>query len=241
MEWKFGINYGKPSNCFGCASAAVEHCITLLRALVTNTNLRHVLCSQGMIQELIDFNLRRGTLHVRSEVRSLLCLLTKDNRRETEEMNNIIMTHISAADEGHLFNPDLGSSVRHEILLLANSLKQEDTCWEFRVRCVMRLFLMGMSEMQLKQPVIMECVTLPCLRILEHLIRPDKSQIAKDGSQEEPPVSAVMALPPELHVNSAEWLTGNQKYSYQNWQKMSASPTSSAADDTNSREERRNY
>ena len=37
---------GKPSNCFGCASAAVEHCITLLRALVTNTNLRHILCSQ---------------------------------------------------------------------------------------------------------------------------------------------------------------------------------------------------
>jgi len=28
-----------------------------------------------------------------------------------------------------------GSSVRHEILLLANSLKQEDSCWELRVRC----------------------------------------------------------------------------------------------------------
>ncbi|XP_053374331.1 E3 ubiquitin-protein ligase UBR4-like [Mercenaria mercenaria] len=133
---------GKPSHCFGSASAAVEHCITLIRALVTNTNLRHILCSQGMIQELIDFNMRQATLHVRS----LLCLLTKDNRRGTGKMNNIIMTHISAAVKGHLSNPDLGSSVRHEILLLANSLKQEDTCWEFRVRCVMRLFLMGMSE-----------------------------------------------------------------------------------------------
>ncbi|XP_053398458.1 E3 ubiquitin-protein ligase UBR4-like isoform X2 [Mercenaria mercenaria] len=164
-----------------------------------------------MIQELIDFSLRRGTLHVRSEVRSLLCLLIKDNRCGTEEMNNIIMTHTSAAVKGHLSNPDLGSSVRHEILLLANSLKQEDTCWEFRVRCVMRLFLMGI---QLKQPVIMESVTLPCLRILQHLIRPDKSQIAKDGSQEEPPVNVVMALPPKLHLNSAEWLAGNQ-----NWRK----------------------
>ena len=36
----------KPSNCFGCASAAVEHCITLLRALVTNPNMRQILCSQ---------------------------------------------------------------------------------------------------------------------------------------------------------------------------------------------------
>jgi E3 ubiquitin-protein ligase UBR4 len=66
-----------------------------------------------MIQELIDFNLRRGTLHVRSEVRSLLCLLTKDNRRGTEEMNNIIMTRISAAVKGHLSNPDLVSKKKN--------------------------------------------------------------------------------------------------------------------------------
>ena len=60
-----------------------------------------------MIQELIDHNLRHGALHVRSEVRSLLCLLTKDNRRGTEEMNNIVMTRIAAAVKGHLSNPDL--------------------------------------------------------------------------------------------------------------------------------------
>jgi len=42
----FGCYSGKSSNCFGCASAAVEHCVTLLRALVTNTNLRQILCSQ---------------------------------------------------------------------------------------------------------------------------------------------------------------------------------------------------
>jgi len=29
----------------------------------------------------------------------------------------------------------------------------------------------------------------------------------------------VMALPPDLHVNSREWLHGNPKYSYQNWKK----------------------
>lgn len=35
---------------------------------------------------------------------------------------------------------------------------------------VMRLFLVGM---QIKHPVIMESVTLPCLRILQSLIRPE--------------------------------------------------------------------
>ena len=60
-----------------------------------------------MIQQLIDYNLRHGTLAVRNEVRSLLCLLTKDNRRGTEEMNNLIMTRITAAIKGHQSNPDL--------------------------------------------------------------------------------------------------------------------------------------
>ncbi|WAR30664.1 UBR4-like protein [Mya arenaria] len=197
---------GKGGNCFGCASAAVEHCITLLHALVTNTNLRQILCSQGMIQELIDYNLRRGALYVRSEVRALLCLLTKDNRRGTEEMNNIIMTRIAAT----------GSSVRHEILLLSNSLKQEDSCWESRVRCVMRLFLLGM---QMKQPVIMESVTLPCLRILQHLITPEKLQQNKAGGTAEGEPTPVLPMSPDLHVNSSEWIKGNPKFAYANWKK----------------------
>jgi hypothetical protein len=45
----------KASNCYGCASSAVEHCITLLRALVTNTNLRQILCGQvSFIKKLIS-------------------------------------------------------------------------------------------------------------------------------------------------------------------------------------------
>ena len=71
---------------------------------------------KGMIQELIDYNLPRGTLQVRSEVRSLLCLLTKDSRRGTEEMNNIIMTRIASAVKGHLSNPYLVSLGGKEIL-----------------------------------------------------------------------------------------------------------------------------
>lgn len=62
-----------------------------------------------MIKELIDYNLRHGSLQVRIEVRSLLCLLTKDNRRGTEEMNNLIMTRIGSALKGYLSNPDLVS------------------------------------------------------------------------------------------------------------------------------------
>lgn len=205
----------KNSKCYGCASAAVEHCITLLRALVTNANMGQTLCSQGMIQQLIDYNLRHGALSVRTEVRTLLCLLTRDNRRGTEEMNNLVMTRITAAIKGHQSNPDLGSSVRHEIMLLATSLHQDDSCWEQRTRCVMRLFLMGM---QLKSPVIMESITLPCLRILQGLVKQDLNSFMNSKKKEGERAGAD-SMPAKFHMDVRKWLAGDPRYSYQNWKK----------------------
>ena len=62
---------------------------------------------KGLVRELIDFNLRRGSPQVRVEVRTLLCILTKDNPRATDEMNSLLMTRIGAAIRGHLSNPEL--------------------------------------------------------------------------------------------------------------------------------------
>ncbi|CAL1532573.1 unnamed protein product [Lymnaea stagnalis] len=210
----------KSSNCFGCASAAVEHCITLLRALVTNSEMRQTLCSQGMIKQLIDYNLRHGALSVRTEVRTLLCLLTRDNRRGTEEMNNLIMTRITAAIKGHQSNPDLGSSVRHEIMLLATSLHQDDSCWEQRTRCVMRLFLMGM---QMRSPVIMESITLPCLRILQGLVKHDLVSFI-NGKKKEGEKATADSMPAKFHMDVRKWLAGDPRYSYQNWKRRLPKP-----------------
>lgn len=50
--------------CYGCAASATEHCITLLRALATNSALRASLCQHGLINDLLEYNLRRGTVQV---------------------------------------------------------------------------------------------------------------------------------------------------------------------------------
>lgn len=52
------------TRCYGCASAATEHCLTLLRALATNTSTRKILCSKGLIRDLVWNNLRRGSIQV---------------------------------------------------------------------------------------------------------------------------------------------------------------------------------
>lgn len=60
--------------CYGCASAATEHCLTLLRPLAFSAESRQLLCNQGLISELLEHNLRRGTLHQQASVlyRSIL-------------------------------------------------------------------------------------------------------------------------------------------------------------------------
>ncbi len=72
-----GCGYTSSTKCYGCASAVMGHCITLLRALATNTTIRQILVLQGLIRELFEYNLRRGTGAMREEVRQLVCLLTR--------------------------------------------------------------------------------------------------------------------------------------------------------------------
>lgn len=72
-----GCGHTSSNKCYGCASAVTGHCITLLRALATNPAIRQILVLQGLIRELFEYNLRRGTSNMREEVRQLVCLLTR--------------------------------------------------------------------------------------------------------------------------------------------------------------------
>lgn len=161
------------NRCYGCSTAATEHCLTLLRALAYNPTTRQVLCSKGLIQELVWNNLRKGNIHNQEEVRQLLCVLTKDNPVATEELCNLLIERITLSLSGHINSSDLGTSVRHEIALLSAMVQKEDACWELKLRCMMRLFLKACEDS--KSPLIMESVILPCLKILQSLMKSPES------------------------------------------------------------------
>ncbi|XP_008200345.2 E3 ubiquitin-protein ligase UBR4 isoform X1 [Tribolium castaneum] len=174
------VDYPKPSSllkpgdsftntrCYGCASAATEHCLTLLRALASNPTTRQILCSKGLIQELVWNNLRKGSIQIQEEVKQLLCVLTRDNYEATEELCNLLMDRITSSLSGHV-TTDFGTSVRHEISLLALMVQKEDECWELKLRCMMHLFLKACEDS--KSPLVMESVILPCLKILQSLMK----------------------------------------------------------------------
>ncbi|XP_016135663.1 E3 ubiquitin-protein ligase UBR4-like [Sinocyclocheilus grahami] len=211
-----GCGYTSSTKCYGCASAVTGHCITLLRALATNTAIRQILVLQGLIRELFEYNLRRGTGAMREEVRQLVCLLTRDHPEATQQMNDLIIAKVSAALKGHRANPDLVSSLQYEMLLLTDSIAKEGGCWELRLRCALSLFLMAVN---IKTPVVVENITLMCLRILQKLIKPPSPTSKKNKDAAVESLTTVKPYNNEIHAQAQLWLKKEPKASYEAWKK----------------------
>ncbi|TRY87094.1 hypothetical protein DNTS_009169 [Danionella cerebrum] len=211
-----GCGHTSSTKCYGCASAVTGHCITLLRALATNTAIRQILVLQGLIRELFEYNLRRGTGAMREEVRQLVCLLTRDHPEATQQMNDLIIAKVSAALKGHWANPDLVSSLQYEMLLLTDSIAKEGGCWELRLRCALSLFLMAVN---IKTPVVVENITLMCLRILQKLIKPPAPTSKKNKDAAVESLTTVKPYNNEIHAQAQLWLKKEPKASYDAWKK----------------------
>ena len=208
--------------CYGCASASVEHCLTLLRALATKPLTRSLLCREGLIQQLFEYNLRRGSVAVRTEVRKLITFLTKDNFEATEELNRLLYKKITLSLKGPSSYTDLIESVRHEMALLAYTVQKEDACWEERLRCVMKLFLLSTREDK-TSPTVMECITLPCLKILQGLVRPTvKFRKGKDNKANDALLQVESTSGISLDV--AKWLKREEGHSFAAWEVRAPRP-----------------
>ena len=82
------------SQCFGCCSAASEHCVTLLRAFALKAQTRRQLVARNVIQELVDFNLRNGGPQMQQKIRELLCIVTRDDETATAELNKYVFERV---------------------------------------------------------------------------------------------------------------------------------------------------
>jgi hypothetical protein len=112
------------------------------------------------------------------------------------------------------------SPIKSEIMLLSSLMtKQEDSCWEMRLRLVIHILLRSLNvasvsaplsssssqvntKQRLNNPVIIESLTLPCLRILNHVCKTTTnisllSQLAMGGgaSNKNSPTTATLNKP----------------------------------------------
>lgn len=108
-------------------------------------------------------------LQVQEEVRQLLCVLTRDNSSATAQLCRLLMERIVLNLHGNVNGSDLGVAIRHEMALLAAMVQKDDECWELKLRCLVQLFLLACNDS--KNPLVMESVILPCLKILYNLMK----------------------------------------------------------------------
>uniref|UniRef100_A0A6B2EA35 Putative e3 ubiquitin-protein ligase ubr4 n=1 Tax=Phlebotomus kandelakii TaxID=1109342 RepID=A0A6B2EA35_9DIPT len=202
------------NRCYGCALASTEHCLTLLRAMSSNVVCSFGLCMQGLVEELAQNNLRRGTVQIQDEVRSLLCLLTRDNKDAIRSLCTLIHDRVKMALSGTVPLANLDTAVRHELALLEALVAQDDTLWEEKLKTVLHLFTLACQDARGPAVVVIQ----PCLRIIETLICPaaPTSATNKDLSIKD---LCTIACTEGVTVSFQEWLAGNVDHSYEVWKK----------------------
>lgn len=176
-------------------------------------------------------------MQVQEEVRQLLCLVTRDNAQSTKELCSMLTNRVTMNLKGRVVTADLSTAVRHEMSLLGALIQKEDSCWEQKLRCVMQLFLMACKDS--KSPVVMESIILPCLKILQGLLKPDQPLSKKNKDKAIDSLASVQ--PPDgVSIDLEKWLSGDPKYSYAEWlQRMPGKKSESQQNKTLKKDEAR--
>lgn len=155
--------------CYGCTVAAVENCVTVMKAFATNEIMKTFLCEEDVIAELMRNNLHSGTTRIHNTTRELLCLLAKDNRIISNQISYMLERRVQQSIFSHFTKDNLAALLHQEMRLLIDMVELEDSCWEDRLKTVIRLCLIASKT---NSPVTIESVVVPCLRILSKLIQP---------------------------------------------------------------------
>nr|CAB3267470.1 E3 ubiquitin-protein ligase UBR4-like [Phallusia mammillata] len=191
-------------DCYGCASASAQQCVTLLRVLATNEHAKPLLVAKGIIRELIMYNLRRGNVKSRKQVHSLISQLITNNREASLQLNELLLSRITGAINHH--GDDLPpSAVACEMQLLTSMINVRDDLWQLRLRAVMQLFQMSVK---IKSPAVVENITLPCVHMLRKLVAPEGREDPQPRSSE-----------PNISVEAAQWMSGLSAHSFDSWAK----------------------
>ncbi|XP_023302423.2 protein purity of essence [Lucilia cuprina] len=218
----FNIN-----KCYGCALASTEQCLTLLRAMASNYECRLVLYSQGLVEELAQHNLRRGTAQIQDEVRNLLVLLTKNNKNACMNLLELINERVKSALLGSIPLSNIDSAIYHEMELLRVLISQDDFCWEQKLKIVFELFLNTCRCP--RGPAY--SVIQPCLHIMLKLISPTIPSTKLNRDLSPSALSSINCIE-GLSVDFQKWLHNDPQHSFRAWK--SRMPANTFKDQTKS-------
>ncbi|KAH8249088.1 hypothetical protein KR032_005683 [Drosophila birchii] len=208
-----GAEIPTTNRCYGCALASTEQCLTLLRAMAYNYDCRVGLYSQGLVSELAEHNLRRGTPQIQEEVRNLLVVLTKDNAEACMHLLQLVTARVKNALMGSIPLISLEAAVHQEMTLLEVLLGQDDVCWEYKLKVIFELFI---SNCRLPRGPVTS-VLHPCLRIMQNLICP---VLPSSKPNQQKVATADLCSIKLLEGNTVDyraWLNSDRNHEYAAW------------------------
>jgi E3 ubiquitin-protein ligase UBR4 len=97
----------------------------------------------------------------------------------------------------------------------------------------MQLFLMGL---QMDSPAVLESITLPCLKLLQTLIKPDPPISKKNKDKTIEQLATVKTNGFQIGVDLNKWLAGDTRHSFRSWKHRSikrSPPPQSSKDGSN--------
>jgi len=202
------------SRCYGCALSTVQHCLTVLRALSTFTEIHPYLLKQGLLQELIEYNLQQPKSDIVLLAQNLLIKLSAENIAANAELNQILCERIKLCLTTQAANMVSEISLSSELSVLKESIACADNLWEQRFQCVVRLFL---DSLQHNTPDALETVSLPCLEIINSCIKASNKDNKKVIAMNKKTVSVVQP------VMATQWLNNNPNMSFESWSSTTTS------------------
>lgn len=207
--------------CYGCATASIEHCVTMLKALSTIPKLRTQICDSGVINELVNFNLRSSSHNLSRDIRQLICALTRGDLKSTTALTDLLLRKIEAISKHDYQSFEISNIIKHEIALLAVTLDSDDSCWEIRVRCLVKVFAFAL---ELDNPTVKECLIIPCLRLILSIVRPASPTTRRHKDKSLENIASVRTDEYRSQVLLQDWLN-NGEFVFEQWRQQTSRPS----------------
>jgi len=167
-----GVAAGKKTSsvCYGCVETFSNNCIGLIGEACNDPSNKTQFTSLGLVDEIVNFNLRRGG-HLGLEVStSVLCSLVLDNKEATHQVHSLVKRKLDFFQDSYL-SVDVSSVIGPEVNLLTKLCLIEDLLWEERLKTVFEIFFRSIDKGS-SNPIVLDKIILPALAVITQLCIP---------------------------------------------------------------------
>jgi E3 ubiquitin-protein ligase UBR4 len=154
-------------------ASSITLSLKLLQALITAGSPRDPF-DLSFLSFLLRLSQSAGSTALKEQVKNALCFFVKDDSLATSQLTEMINSRVSSALNRGTWN-DVSFETSEEISLLSSLLQMYDSCWEIKLRSLMKIFIQSVDR--LRTPTSSESGLLSCLKIIQTFIRATQSGV----------------------------------------------------------------